>query len=200
MPRTLSLFTRRDSLTLAAAVVLLGFLQALPQAWHAVLRYDRDAVLQGELWRLWTGHLIHLGWVHWALNACGLVLCCVLADAPPAPRTLLWWVFVLSLGISVLFLLLVPHLAHYVGLSGVLYGLFVLALWPGVHRVDPVSIAALCAIIGWLGWQWIDGPAPSEMKLIGGNIIVQAHGFGVACALVMLAVPARRAVPAVLSR
>lgn len=200
MPHTPTPITRRDLLTLAAVVVLLAVFQALPQAWHEVLRYDRHAVLQGELWRLWTGHLIHLGWVHWALNACGLVLCCALADAPPKPRTLLCQALVLGLGISVLFLLFLPHLAHYVGLSGVLYGLFVLALWPGVRRADPINIAALCAIAGWLGWQWIDGPARSEMELIGGNIIVHAHGFGVACALAMLAAPARRASRAVLSR
>lgn len=185
---------------MTVAVVLLGVLQALPPSWHEVLRYDRHAVLQGELWRLWTGHLIHLGWVHWALNACGLVLCSLLADVPPEPRALLRQVLVLSLGISVLFLLLVPNLAHYVGLSGVLYGLFVLVLWPGVRRADPVNIAALCAVLGWLGWQWIEGPARSEMELIGGNIVVQAHGFGVACALALLAVPAGRASRAVLSR
>lgn len=184
---------------MVTAVVLTGALQALSPAWHELLRYDRHAVLQGELWRLWTGHLVHLGWVHWALNACGLVLCCLLADAPPQPRTLLRQVGVLSLGISVLFLLLVPSLERYVGLSGVLYGLFVLALWPGVRRGDPVSITALCAIVGWLGWQWMAGPARSEMELIGGNIIVQAHGFGVGCALAMLAAQGRRASRTVLS-
>ena len=182
-----SLITPRAVLPIAAAIVLLGVLQALPQAWHEVLRYDRHAVLQGELWRLWTGHLIHLGWMHWALNACGLVLCGVLADAPPKPRTLLRQVFVLSLAISVLFVLLLPTLSYYVGLSGVLYGLFVLVLWPGVLRVDPVSVAALCAVLAWLASQWILGPDQREMDLIGGTIIVQAHGFGVLCAAVMLA-------------
>jgi hypothetical protein len=54
----MTLSTRRALASLAAAVVLLGVLQALPQAWHLVLRYDRQAVLQGELWRLITGHLI----------------------------------------------------------------------------------------------------------------------------------------------
>ncbi|WP_156373121.1 rhombosortase [Pseudorhodoferax sp. Leaf267] len=177
--------------TLVAAVAVLGALQALPPAWHAALRYDRAALLQGELWRLWTGHLIHLGWAHWALNAAGLVLCGLLVDRPPGAAVLARRAACLGLGISLLFLLLVPTLSHYVGLSGVLYGLFVLGLWPGARRVDPVAIAALSTIAAWLCGQWLLGPDRREMELIGGPIIVQAHVFGVACAALVLA--ARRA-------
>ena len=182
----MTLSTRRALASLAAAVVLLGVLQVLPQAWHLALRYDRQAVLQGELWRLITGHLIHLGWAHWALNAAGLVLYALLADTPPRPRPLLRQVLVLGLGISVLLMLFMPTLAHYVGLSGVLYGLFVLALWPGVRRIDPLSVAALTTVAAWLAGQLIQGPARREVDWIGGDIIVQAHLFGVVCAVSML--------------
>lgn len=182
---------------MAWALALLGLLQALPVAWHEALRFDRQALLQGQLWRLWTGHLIHLGWTHWALNAAGLALCALLADAPPAPRTWLRQAALLGLGISVLLLALQPALAYYVGLSGVLYGLFVLALWPGVRRADPIGIAALCAIAAWLGAQLLWGPAPHEEAWIGGDIIVQAHVYGIACAIALLAAAAaRRAWPA----
>ncbi|HVR52929.1 MAG TPA: rhomboid family intramembrane serine protease, partial [Pseudorhodoferax sp.] len=112
------------------------------------------------------------------------------------PRTWLRQVFVLGLGISILFLVLQPTLAYYVGLSGVLYGLFVLALWPGVRRADPIGIAALCAIAAWLGTQLLWGPAPREVALIGGDIIVQAHVYGIACAIVLLAASACRTRPA----
>ncbi|KQP37002.1 rhombosortase [Pseudorhodoferax sp. Leaf274] len=177
--------------TVALASVAMAALQALPDAWQQALRYERAAVLQGELWRLWTGHLVHLGWVHWALNALGLLVYALLADRPPAPLTLLRQWFVLATGISLLFVALVPTLAHYVGLSGVLYGLFLLALWPGVRRLDPVSIAALCTVAAWLGAQLIRGPDRHEMALVGGAIIVQAHVFGLACAALMLAAPQR---------
>ncbi|GHC93541.1 hypothetical protein GCM10007320_44610 [Pseudorhodoferax aquiterrae] len=182
---------RRTLLTVAAAAVLLGALQALPEAWLQALRYERGAVLQGELWRLWTGHLVHLGWAHWALNALGLLVYALLADAPPAPRALLRQAAALALGISLLFVLLLPQLAHYVGLSGVLYGLFLLGLWPGVRRLDPVAIAALCTIAAWLGAQLVRGPDRHEVALVGGDIIVQAHVFGLACAALMLAAPRR---------
>lgn len=181
----------RILLTVAAAAVLMGALQALPETWLQALRYERGAVLHGELWRLWTGHLVHLGWAHWALNALGLLVYALLADAPPAPRALLRQAAALALGISLLFLLLLPQLAHYVGLSGVLYGLFLLALWPGVRRLDPVAVAALCTIGAWLGAQLVRGPDRHEVALVGGDIIVQAHVFGLACAALMLAAPRR---------
>lgn len=182
---------RHALLTVAGVGLLMGLLQALPQAWQLALRYERSAVLQGELWRLWTGHLIHLGWTHWALNAAGLAVYALLADVPPTARQLARQVAVLAPGISVLFMLLRPELGHYVGLSGVLYGLFLLALWPGVRRLDPVSIAALCTVAAWLGAQLILGPDPREMELVGGNIIVHAHLFGIVCAVLMLVASAR---------
>nr|WP_145545701.1 rhombosortase [Variovorax boronicumulans] len=182
---------QRTLLTVAAAAVLMGALQALPGAWLQALRYERGAVLQGELWRLWTGHLVHLGWAHWALNALGLLVCALLADTPPAPRALLRQAAALALGISLLFVLLLPQLGHYVGLSGVLYGLFLLGLWPGVRRLDPVAIAALCTIAAWLGAQLIRGPDRHEVALVGGDIIVHAHVFGLTCAALMLATPRR---------
>lgn len=181
---------RRALLPVAAAVLLLAALQALPAHWQQALRYERGAVLRGELWRLWTGHLVHLGWWHLALNAAGLACWAVLADRPPALRTLLGQAAVLAAGISLLFLLLMPALAHYVGLSGVLYGLFLLGLWPGVRRLDPVRIAALCTLGVWLASQRVRGPDPREVALIGGDIIVQAHVFGVACAAALLLVGA----------
>ena len=39
-----------------------------------LLRYDRDAILAGQLWRVLTGHLVHLGGSHLAMNLVGLAL------------------------------------------------------------------------------------------------------------------------------
>jgi rhomboid family GlyGly-CTERM serine protease len=173
-------------------IVLLALLQALPSSWHQLLRYERHAVLDGELWRLWTGHLIHLGWAHWGLNTMGLLLCGLLTDHWPHARVLLMRVLSLSLFISAGFVLLMPSLSQYVGLSGVLYGLYVLALWPGVSRRDPLAVIALLLVLAWLAWQWLVGPAQQEVALIGGDIIFQAHGYGIAGALLMVLVQRRR--------
>ena len=39
-----------------------------------VLAYTREGVAAGELWRLLTGHLVHLGWTHMWLNLAGIAL------------------------------------------------------------------------------------------------------------------------------
>lgn len=176
-------------LTMATAVALLALLQVLPPAWHGVLRYERGAVLDGEVWRLLTGHLIHLGPVHGALNAAGLVLCALLAgrvDAPILPGWLLPRLAALGGGVSLMLLAWAPEVSHYVGLSGVLYGLFVLVLWPQARRREPVGLAALSMLIGWMLWQTLHGPARSEMELVGGHIVAQAHLFGVLSAMAVL--------------
>lgn len=169
-----------------AVIALLAALQALPPALHDALRYDRDALLGGELWRLLTGHLIHLGWVHWALNAVGLILCALLAEVPLTPWALVLRVTKLGLGVSLMLLVFDSQWSHYVGLSGVLYGLFVLVLWPQARRREPIGIVALCIVIGWMLWQTTAGPAQSEMELIGGRIVAHAHLFGVVSAVGLL--------------
>jgi rhomboid family GlyGly-CTERM serine protease len=164
----------------------MAVLQALPAGARAVLRHDRAALLDGELWRLFTAHLIHLGWAHWALNALGLVLCGVLANPLPTPGRLLARMAVLGLGVSLMLLAFDPALTHYVGLSGVLYGLFVLTLWPQARRGEALGIAALATVLAWAGWQWLAGPVAGEAALIGGAIVAQAHAYGIASAAGLL--------------
>jgi rhomboid family GlyGly-CTERM serine protease len=177
---------RRTWLAIAALIAGMAVLQALPADARAALRFDRAALLDGELWRLFTAHLVHLGWAHWALNAMGLVLCGVLANPLPSPGRLLARLAVLGLGVSLMLLAFDPSLTHYVGLSGVLYGLFVLTLWPQARRGDVLGGVALATVLGWMTWQWVVGPVASEVALIGGAIVAQAHAYGVAGAIVLL--------------
>ena len=67
---------RRRQLWLAAAgVTALGFLLQLGgDATREALAYERTALGSGELWRLVSGHFVHLGWSHMALNLAGLAL------------------------------------------------------------------------------------------------------------------------------
>lgn len=177
---------RRTWLAIAALIAGMAVLQALPADARAALRFDRTALLEGELWRLFTAHLVHLGWAHWALNALGLVLCGALADPLPSPGRLLARLALPGLGVSLMLLAFDPSLTHYVGLSGVLYGLFVLTLWPQARRGDVLGGVALATVLAWMTWQWVVGPVASEVALIGGAIVARAHAYGVAGAIVLL--------------
>ena len=55
--------------------VSVAALLALTDDWgRELLRYDRFAIASGELWRLVSGHFVHLAWSHFALNAAALIL------------------------------------------------------------------------------------------------------------------------------
>ncbi|MES2532141.1 MAG: rhombosortase [Pseudomonadota bacterium] len=173
----------------AVAVVLLVLaLQAGGDAWQLALRFERSPLMHGEqLWRIVTGHLVHLGWVHALLNACGLLLCCALAPARFTPRRLALDVLWLAVVISSLLLALSPEVTYYMGLSGVLYGLFVCGLVPSALRGERIAGAALFIVLGWMAWQSIAGPSAAEEQQIGGRIVASAHVYGAAAAGLLLA-------------
>src|SRR5262245_13977247 len=65
----------RDRWIVPALVTVLILAAALGgDAIRMELRYERAAVFRGELWRLVTGHIVHLGWSHTLLNLAGLAL------------------------------------------------------------------------------------------------------------------------------
>ncbi|MEG0201484.1 MAG: rhombosortase [Comamonas sp.] len=163
-----------------ALCLLMTVLQALPLSWRELLRYEVQAQALGQWWRMLTAHWVHLSWAHMAINACGLLLCCALADAMWTVRRLLTSMAVLGAMVSLLLWGISPQVNDYVGLSGVLYGLIVWMLLPPVllHR-DGMAAMVLLVVMGWLGWQSWVGPDLREQRLIGGYIVTQAHWYGV---------------------
>lgn len=169
---------------LLAALVLL--LQAVAAQSQAALRLDAAALAQGQWWRLLSAHFVHLGWAHALLNAVGVLLCWALAPSV-FDRALPARLFGLALGTSLCLWAFTPQVLPYVGLSGVLYGLFVLGLLPPLLRTrDPIAALALALVIGWMLWQWAVGAPASEAALLGGRVVSEAHLFGAGLALLWL--------------
>jgi len=166
---------------LAPACALGGLavvLQASPAPVRDALAYTRSAVAAGELWRLLTCHLVHLGWSHLALN----LLACAVGVGLGARRTSagIWWGSLAAgaLGTALGLFLLRPGLSGYVGLSGALHGLFAglaAALWRE-HGARGCGLGLLVA--AKLAWEQIVGPLPSSHALAGGAVIVDAHLYG----------------------
>jgi len=143
------------------------------------LAYTRDGVAGGELWRLVSGHFVHLGWTHVALNLAGLALVVWLVGG-----VFNWvrWLTVVGLTILVIdlgFWFLYPTLAWYVGLSGLLHGLLVGGLFKGVVERDRESIILLAFVLAKLAWEQLSGgPLPGSEATSGGSVIVNAHLYG----------------------
>ncbi|NGM88164.1 rhombosortase [Parapusillimonas sp. SGNA-6] len=164
----------RRALMLAALLLLV---QSASTNVHSALRFSRQALEHGEWWRLLTAHFVHLSWTHAALNALGAVLCCALA--PHVFNAHVWLRTAgLALCVGALLWWCSPDVSSYVGLSGVLYGLFVLGLLPQARRGDTIAGLALAVVAAWMIWQWARGPSAAEEALIGGRIIGIAHVYG----------------------
>ncbi|MEM1262087.1 MAG: rhombosortase [Pseudomonadota bacterium] len=142
------------------------------------LRYDRSLIGTGELWRLITGHVVHLGLRHALLNVVGLVLVGLLF----APFiTVTDWVrtsIVAALTISAGLFWLSPTVAWYVGFSGVLHGLFVAGAMAMAGRERTLAILLLIGLAGKLFFEQVAGPVPGSEQTAGGPVIVDAHLYG----------------------
>jgi rhomboid family GlyGly-CTERM serine protease len=142
------------------------------------LRYERDAIRDGEWWRLITGNLVHLGWPHLLLNLAGLLLVWLLFHRSLSIRN--WIIVTLSSAVAVTggLLLLDPHLEWYVGLSGVLHGLFAAGVLGSLLAGNRAEWLLLMLFIAKLAWeQWV-GAMPGTAGLAGGTVIVDAHLYG----------------------
>ena len=116
-------------LALAAAAAVI---QCHP-AWRGALVYDRAAIADGQLWRLWTGHLVHFGWAHLVTDG-GLFVILVVLMAPRFEALGTFALATMPVVISGSLFVLDPGMAQYGGLSAVNLGLLVFLACQGLQR------------------------------------------------------------------
>jgi rhomboid family GlyGly-CTERM serine protease len=147
-----ALLRRTPWIFLAAAVAALVI--QLNPAWRSTLLYDRTALADGEFWRVWTGHLVHFGWPHFAADT-GLWLILgwlletrhpvfsrvALVGLPAFVSAVLWWFD--------------PEMARYGGLSAVNLGLMLFLALQGWQR-------------NWADWFW-----PAVLVIYVGEVIFE---------------------------
>lgn len=168
---------------LALAAVVVGLTLAGDAVTRA-LRYEREAVLAGQLWRLLTAGWVHLGTVHAALNAAALVLI-PLALGGGRFAAALCGLLACQLGVGAGLLLFSPWVEWYVGLSGALHGFVLLMAAAGGSRL---ILAAACAGVAVkLGWELGFGASSSLEAMIGGPVVVLAHVYGAGAGALLLA-------------
>ena len=142
------------------------------------LRYDRDAVLHGEVWRLLTGNFVHLGAGHLLEDMAGLVLLWLLfEDALPGWRMPLT-VLAGSLAVGLGLLLGDPYVAWYVGISGALDTLWAAGSLELIRRRDRFGWVLAVFLLAKLAYEQLIGPLPLSTGSSGGSVIVDAHLYG----------------------
>lgn len=143
-----------------------------------LLRYDRNLIAQGEIWRLVTGHLLHLNWPHFWLNMGGILIVAIFFRDDCTPSQWLAMILMSCLFISAGLYLFDPQMLWYVGLSGVLHGLFIVGAWYERRRFALSGNVLLVLLIGKLVYEQYGGGIASSEALIGAHVAVDAHLYG----------------------
>lgn len=146
---------------------------------YNLLRYDRDAIYRGEIWRILTGNLSHAGMGHWTVNMIGLwLLWYIYVDSQQKQLKMLFVLFIASIGTCTGILFLEPQLKWYVGLSGALHGLFAAGIVLS-FRSEPKIQFLLAILLGSkLVYEQIIGPLPGSEQTTGIPVIVNSHLYG----------------------
>jgi len=175
----------RQWLPVVYICILLLILQLLGPE---LLRYDSLLIQNHQLWRFVSGHWVHANWTHFLLNITGFVLCLALTGVRWSVWQWSWRIIILSIAISCAFSLWQPQLGWYVGFSGVLFGLYVLAAVASLPEQRLMSVILLLFIgLKIILEQW-SSVNISSSDLIGIPVLVDAHLYGVLSALLMITV------------
>lgn len=176
-----------------AAVALAAATPSVAPAAAEFLLLDRSAVLSGEVWRLFTGHLVHAGRDHLLWDVLALLGIGFLFEEYLRER--FWQV----LGVSALvvgagLVILQPGLPDYRGLSGVLNGLWVAGALLGARAelaAGSRPVAGLCAAAVVLGLAKIlfearFGPVFTDEARLGAPTVLLSHALGYAGGVIAL--------------
>ena len=176
-------FIKSHALPLSIGVIS-TLAAALSTVANPILRFDRSAIQHGEVWRLFSGNFVHLGWSHLLLNLAGLAVIWMLYHRLLSLRSWLLVVVVSSLAVGVGLWLLNPQLEWYVGLSGSLHGLFFAGAITSLAAGYRAEWLLLVVMFGKLLWEQFVGPTPGTADLAGGPVIVDAHLYGAIAGIV----------------
>jgi rhomboid family GlyGly-CTERM serine protease len=164
----------------AVLALVCGLLAAGGDRLRLLGRYERSAVADGELWRLLTGHLVHLGWGHLLMNLVALAALTLLFRRRLGAADWLTLAACSVLAIDAGLYWLEPGIVWYVGLSGLLHG-----LWCGgglQELLDPrgrvTGVVLLLSLAAKLVWEQLAGPVPLSAETAGGAVVVEAHLYG----------------------
>lgn len=151
------------------------------------LRYDRDGILSGQWWRIVTCHFTHLGWSHLWLNLAGLALVFVFFGSLLPVRQWLTITVVCAVATGVSLLVFNPEVKWYVGLSGVLHGLFIAGGIADLKARRQEALIFLALLTLKLVWEQTMGPMPGSESAAGGPVLVDAHLYGAVAGWVWMA-------------
>ncbi|WP_059120346.1 rhombosortase [Vibrio sp. MEBiC08052] len=172
---TLNTITRSHIyLTLSLISIICILAQFSPLA--DMLVWDKQAITQGQWWRIVTGNFTHTNTTHLAMNLIALWLITLIFR--PSVRALWQQLLLLSLLIGIG--LFWSDLDFYVGLSGTLHGLFASFALSEALQGRKSSWLLVVGVCGKVIWEQCFGASEATQALIEAPVAIQAHLLGLA--------------------
>jgi rhomboid family GlyGly-CTERM serine protease len=173
-----------ERVALGAAIALLAL-----QALGAGERLEwRRGLLAAEPWRVVTGHLVHIGWLHALVNALALVVVARLYAPDLGVRRQLAALAASALAVSAALAWLYPEIEWYRGLSGALHGLYFAGAMTWLLSEPQRNLRKLWLPAALVAGGWIkvalEQPVTGSVvqaEWLGAAIVPQAHLVGAAC-------------------
>ncbi|MGF1701425.1 rhombosortase [Photobacterium makurazakiensis] len=158
----------------------------LPSLQHT-LAWDRDAILEGEIWRLVTGNITHTNWPHMIMNSLALATITFIFRRYLNTRRLSGLIVCLAAVIGSTLMLSPMH--WYAGLSGVLHGIFTWGAIKDIQAKDKLGWVLLAGVSAKVIGEQFTGGSSSSAELIGARVAVEAHLIGVIAGLCFAIIP-----------
>ncbi len=141
-------------------------------------RYDRNAIFNGEIWRVLTGNFTHANTSHWAINMLGLGVLWYLYKPLRKRYELLLIIIIAAMGTCIGLLLFEPQLKWYVGLSGALHGVFAAGIILSLKSEPKFQILLAFLLFFKLVYEQFMGPLPGTGEIAKFPVIVNSHLYG----------------------
>ena len=166
---------RGYGIALLGACALLAVPELLGEPARQAMSFDRQAIGEGQWWRLLSAHFVHLDSAHALLNGFGVVLMWALFARDYSP----WrWVAIYcasALAVSAGLWFLDPELQWYVGASGALHGVMTAGTIAHLRRRDLDGWILAIFIVLKLAYEQFAGALPFAGTA---DTIVDAHLYG----------------------
>ncbi|MDB6060166.1 MAG: rrtA [Verrucomicrobiaceae bacterium] len=179
---------QRDWFPIAAIVLPAAAMTALQLFSNQItnrLIFNRGDVDNGEVWRLFSCHFIHLSWQHLMLNLLGYALLFLLYPKNFLHREHGITVFLLTILIGGSIYFLSPKIDWYLGYSGVLIGLYAYFSISNIGKIRVLGSAIFFILISKIIREHYLGIGTATWLSYKMPVAVDAHLYGAVSGAVM---------------
>mgnify|MGYP003388787040 CR=1 FL=1 len=163
-------------------VMLIAFVATLAyffnDAASDIFVYQYQLISHGELWRTFTGHFFHTNGIHLLLNLAALALLWALHGHFYDIKSYSLLFIISALICSAGLYFFSPETRQYVGLSGVLHGIFVFGAIMDIRHKDKTGYLLFVGVWLKIAHEQFYGASEQVSSLIDANVAIDAHLWG----------------------